>query len=124
MAALDQRCRDNDGEKAGLAQQGARAVQRRRSGLWAVQGLKAEADDGAEPRYGSNDPDQVLCRDDIDQQPAGQRSCDERRRAPQPQRPVVQAVARHASQRIGVRQRHRRRPHTRVTTKAANTRSG
>jgi len=53
MAALDQRCRDNDGEKAGLAQQGARAVQCRRSDPWTVQGLKAEADDGAESRYGA-----------------------------------------------------------------------
>jgi hypothetical protein len=36
----------------------------------------------------------------------------ERRRTPQPQRPIVQAVARYASQRIGVGERPRRRPHT------------
>ena len=36
-------------------------------------------------------PDQVLGRDDTDQQPAHQRAGHERRRAPQPQRPVVQA---------------------------------
>ena len=80
-------------------------------GLWAVHGLEAEADDGAEPRYGGNHPDQVRRRDDIDRQPAGQRSHDERRRAPQSQRSIVQAVERHASQRIGIRQRHHRRPH-------------
>ena len=63
-------------------------------------------------------------RDDIDQQPAGQRAHDEGRRAPQPQRPVIEAVARHAAQRIGVGQRHHRRPHAGGDGKGQEHRSG
>ena len=79
--------------------------------LRTVQRPKPEARDGAEPGHAGNDPDQMPGRDEIDQQPACQRADDEGRRAPQPQRPVIEAVPRHAAQRIGVRQRHHRRPH-------------
>ncbi len=61
-------------------------------------------------RHRRDDPDQVPGRDDVDQHAAGQCPHHEGRRAPQPQRPVIQAVARHAAERIGVRQRHHRRP--------------
>ena len=110
VAALDQRRRCDDGEKAGIAQQRRAAVRRRRGRLWAVQRLQPEAGQRAEQRHRRDHPDQMLGRDHVDQQPAGQRAHHERRRAPQPERPVIQAVARHAAQRIGVRQRRHRRP--------------
>ena len=111
MAALNQRRGRDDGEKTGIAQQRARAGQRRARGLGLVQRLQPEADEGAERRHPGNDPDQVFGGDEIDQQPAAQRADHEGRRPPQPQRPVIEAVTRHASQRIGVGQRHHRRPH-------------
>ena len=110
MAALDQRRGGDDGEKAGIAQQPRAAMRRRRRRLRTVQRLQPETDERAEHRHRRDHPDQVLGRDHVDQEPAGQRARHERRRAPQPQRPVIQPVARHAAQRIGVGQRHHRRP--------------
>ena len=81
---------------------------RRRFGPF--QRLQPEAGDGAERGHRCDHPDQVPCRDDVDQQPADQRADHEGRRAPQPHRPVVEPEARHAAQRIGVRQRQHRRP--------------
>jgi hypothetical protein len=111
VAALDQRRRHDDGEKAGLTQQRARTSGPGRGSLCRVLWPKSEAGDGAEPGHACNHPDQVPRRDNIHQQPASQCSHDEGGRAPQPQRPVIEAVPRHAAQRIGIRQRHHRRPH-------------
>ena len=103
VAALNQRRRHDDRQETGIAQQGAGAVVRGRGGRWMAERLKSEADERPEPRHRRDHPDQMLGRDDIDQQPAGQRAHHERRRAPQPQRPVFEAITRHASQRVGVR---------------------
>jgi len=96
--------------KPGVAQQGAGPMVDIRCGFWRAQRLKAKADEGAKRCHRYDDPDQVLGGDDIDQQPASQRACHERCRAPQPQRSVIEAMARHASQGIGIGQRHHRRP--------------
>ena len=96
--------------KPRIAQQGAARRARRPQAVWPVQRLQPEAGNGAERRHRCDDPDQVPGRDDIDQQSADQRADHEGRRAPQPQRSVIQAIARHAAERIGVRQRHHRGP--------------
>jgi hypothetical protein len=44
--------------------------------------------------------------------PASQRAQDKGHRPPQPQRPVIEAVSRYATQRIGIRQRHHWCPDT------------
>ena len=114
VAALNQRRADDDGEKAGITQQRARAVRRRRRRLRMVQPpARPRLASAPSPATDGDDPDQVPRRDDVDQEPAGQRADDEGRRPPQPQRPVIEPVTRHAAQRIGVRQRHHRRPHAR-----------
>ncbi len=110
MAALNEGRRHDDGEKTGVAQQGAGPMVDIYKRFWRAQRLKAEADEGAKRCHRCDDPDQVFGSDDIDQQPASQRACHERCRAPQPQRSVIEAMARHASQGIGIGQRHHRRP--------------
>ena len=110
MAALDQRRRHDDGEKAAVAQQRARAAGARAGRPGVVQRLQREAGQRPERGRAGDDPDQVSGGDEVDQQPADQRADDEGGRAPQPQRSVVEAIALHAPQRIGVRQRHHRRP--------------
>ncbi len=112
MAALNERRRGDDGQKTRLAQQGVRAVARHRCRLRMVQPREPEADDGAEPGHGCDHPDQLRRGDHVGQKSADQRSHHERRRTPQPQRPIIETVARHAAQGIGVRQRYHRRPHT------------
>ena len=112
VAALDQRRRQDDGEKAGVAQQRAAPGDAGRGGLCRPSSGEARGSRAApSPAIAGNDPDQMPGCDEVDQQPACQRADDEGRRAPQPQRSVIEAVPRHAAQRIGIGQRHHRRPH-------------
>ena len=97
-------------DEAAVAQQRARAAGDRAGGPGVVQRLQREAGQRPDRGGAGDDPDQVSGGDEVEQHPADQRAEDEGGRAPQPQRSVVEAIALHAPQRIGIRQRHHGRP--------------
>ena len=111
VAALDQRRRDDDGDKA--ADRAAARSRRRcppRAVLVSSSGCSARlasAPSAAEPAMIQI---RFLAAMMSTSTPQTSAPSDEGRRAPQPQRSVIEAIARHAAQRIGVRQRHHRRP--------------
>ena len=110
MAALDQRRRHDNSDKAAVAQQRACAAGARAGGPGVVQRLQREA--GQRPECGGacDDPDQISGGDQVEQRPADQCAEDEGGRTPQPQRSVIEAIAFHAPQRVGICQRHHGRP--------------
>ncbi len=77
MAALDQRGRHNDAEKAGISQQASIVLRDRRRSRRCFERLQPEAGDRAEQPERDDEPDEPLRRDDIRQASAQQRADDE-----------------------------------------------
>lgn len=96
----------------GIAQQLWRTGCVRDGGYRAAQRPQGQADQRTEHRHGRDDPDQVDLRDIAQQEATHQRADREGGRAPQPQRSIAEAELLDAAQRIGVGERHHRRPDT------------
>lgn len=103
MTALDQRGRNDDGQEPAIAQQMLGLGRARGLSPDILERLKQKAGKGSDDRPCDDDPDQ-LARDDVVHEIATRKgACGERRRAPEPHRPVVKAIAGNAAQGVRIR---------------------
>ena len=101
VAALDQRRRHDDGEKAAVAQQRARAAGDRGGPSWCRPAAAARGWPARRARRAGDDPDQVSGGDHVEQHAADQRA--EPRRRPSPTAATARSSGRSASRRAAHR---------------------